>query len=67
MEHCIALTAEENYLILFVFTKITKAEYNLEDLIRSEIAKRLPAHYEPRKIVILEFDNLPITSHGISS
>lgn len=60
--NCCSLFYKENYLALFVFV------HNKDDVKEVEINKhiinKLPGHYEPRKVIVLENQSIPCTNHG---
>lgn len=57
--NCVGWFHHENYLTLFVFAN-NKIQVDLIE----HIKENLPAHYEPQKLVFLDDQNVPFTSHG---
>lgn len=62
VQDCYSMLAKTDRIVLFIRSKDTLE--NLEKSIRNLIKKKLPSHFEPFKIVPLNDEHLPMTSHG---
>lgn len=64
MKLCSAQIFQEDYLVVFIFTNSNQNPDILKNLVKKEIELKLPMNYEPRRILILPDENIPVTSHG---
>jgi hypothetical protein len=56
----------ENSLVSFVFSRLSQSSITeeLEIEIRNKIKAKLPAYYEPRKVLLVGSESIPLTRNG---
>ena len=61
-----AIVKNQDFLVIFILLKSKELDDSKEVIrgIKNFINQKLPAIYEPREIILLDSQNLPLNEHG---